>query len=125
MTTTVPPAAEGNIVTTLGGPGFGERVPHLYSVSGSKLVSSSSSEDVRKRYVAAGGAVWNRSISIWLYAPLCTVKCTVWALVPTADVARIPVPEDVRVNRQVLADPEALRNAEVWAEDVTNGVGSS
>jgi hypothetical protein len=30
--------------------------------------------------------------------------------------SRIAVPEDVRVNRQVLADPEALRDAQVWAE---------
>ena len=30
--------------------------------------------------------------------------------------ARIAVPADVRVNRQVLADPDALRDAEVWAE---------
>ncbi|MBA3518554.1 MAG: DUF4159 domain-containing protein [Rhizobiales bacterium] len=30
--------------------------------------------------------------------------------------AGIEVPADVRVNRQVLADPEALRDAEVWAE---------
>ena len=30
--------------------------------------------------------------------------------------AAIAVPEDVLVNRQVLAEPEALRDAEVWAE---------
>jgi hypothetical protein len=30
--------------------------------------------------------------------------------------AQIEVPADVVVNRQVLADPEALRSAEVWAE---------
>jgi Domain of unknown function (DUF4159)/Aerotolerance regulator N-terminal len=30
--------------------------------------------------------------------------------------AHIEVPTDVLVNRQVLADPEALRSAEVWAE---------
>jgi hypothetical protein len=30
--------------------------------------------------------------------------------------AAIPVPADVRVNRQVLADPDALRGAETWAE---------
>ncbi len=30
--------------------------------------------------------------------------------------AHIQVPTDVLVNRQVLADPEALRSAEVWAE---------
>ena len=30
--------------------------------------------------------------------------------------AHIAVPTDVLVNRQVLADPEALRSAEVWAE---------
>ncbi len=30
--------------------------------------------------------------------------------------AHITVPTDVLVNRQVLADPEALRSAEVWAE---------
>ena len=30
--------------------------------------------------------------------------------------AHIDVPEDVRVSRQVLADPDALRDAQVWAE---------
>ena len=30
--------------------------------------------------------------------------------------AGIAVPADVRVNRQVLADPEALRDAQIWAE---------
>jgi hypothetical protein len=30
--------------------------------------------------------------------------------------AQITVPQDVRVNRQVLADPEALRDAQIWAE---------
>lgn len=30
--------------------------------------------------------------------------------------ARIPVPTDVVVNRQVLADPDALRDVQVWAE---------
>jgi len=34
----------------------------------------------------------------------------------TGPFAGIAVPPDVRVNRQVLADPEALRNAEIWAE---------
>ena len=32
---------------------------------------------------------------------------------PFADIA---VPEDIRINRQVLADPDALRDAEIWAE---------
>ncbi len=35
---------------------------------------------------------------------------------PDGPFARIPVPTDVTVNRQVLADPDALREAEVWAE---------
>jgi len=34
----------------------------------------------------------------------------------TGPFAHIEVPTDVVVNRQVLADPEALRSAEVWAE---------
>ncbi len=34
----------------------------------------------------------------------------------TGPFAHIDVPTDVVVNRQVLADPEALRSAEVWAE---------
>ena len=35
---------------------------------------------------------------------------------PTARSPISPFPTDVRVNRQVLADPDALRDAEVWAE---------
>lgn len=34
----------------------------------------------------------------------------------TGPFAHIAVPQDVTVNRQVLADPDALREAEVWAE---------
>ncbi len=34
----------------------------------------------------------------------------------TGPFAHIPVPTDVTVNRQVLADPDTLRDAEVWAE---------
>ena len=34
----------------------------------------------------------------------------------TGPFAHIAVPNDVTVNRQVLADPDALREAEVWAE---------
>ena len=35
---------------------------------------------------------------------------------PDSPFARIAVPTDVTVNRQVLADPDALRDVEVWAE---------
>jgi hypothetical protein len=38
------------------------------------------------------------------------------AFPPASPFSHIPVPEDVRINRQVLADPGALRDAEVWAE---------
>jgi hypothetical protein len=40
----------------------------------------------------------------------------VGAFPPAGPFAHIPVPPDVRVERQVLADPEALRDAQVWAE---------
>ena len=35
---------------------------------------------------------------------------------PASPFAHVAVPPDVRVERQVLADPEALRDAQVWAE---------